>query len=185
MNRPLYLLCLVPALLLAGCGGPGDAGADARAPVDGAERTQEQREMFTRAGARTRAADATGPARRLQEPLPGGVLPDFEHQLVTDISSRTSVHMRQVALHTRDTSAAEAIDRLAAQFQAAGLMVGQRSEHRGTLSVAAWTAGGAPGHAAPSTGGEYVNIGARDHAADSESARDGMAAVVTISVYSP
>lgn len=163
---------------LAGCGASPDVPAEkgsAEAMRDAISRAAEQR--------RSRQEAATG--RRLEAPLPRGVLPGFDHDLGSDLTAKTMHTQRIVTLRARGIGAREALDELAGKFTAAGLEAGAVSSAKDSLLQGFWTPGDGRGVMVVSTGGTHVGIMARDMPADSESAREGYSAMVVVTVNSP
>jgi hypothetical protein len=167
---------------LAGCG----ASSEAPATDDTVETMREQ---FTRAAEAGRAgreqAPAPGAGRRLDVPLPRGVLPDFDHDLGSDHTTRPRHTTRMVTLRARGIGAREALDELAGKFTEAGLEAGAASSHKESLRQGFWTPGDGRGVMVVDAGGTHVDIVVRDFAPDSESGRAGYSALVVVTVNSP
>lgn len=185
---------------LAACGGEcpaADAAEAAQAAqaaesprASAADATHAAAEMFKRAATergdgRAGEAAATAGAARLQEALPGGVLPEFDYVLGSDLATRHAYATRTVTLRARGVDAREALDALAGGFTGAGFEAGAVASDKATLLQEFWTPGAARGVAAVSAGGTRIGVMARDYAPDSESAREGYPALVVVTVNSP
>ncbi|GAB2651183.1 hypothetical protein GCM10027193_00490 [Arenimonas aestuarii] len=174
------LIVLVPAFaLLAACAGDK--------PADAAPENTSKAAAVTAA-----AADQPGQApgkpgnRPLSKPLPGGVVPDFAYNTTVDISTQAGMTIRQVHLDLPELGAQEAMDRLAAQLEAAGLEVGEQAQEKATFVRSAWTPveGGATGIAAASAGGSHVVLMATDYEADHSRRDEGYVSALRIQVNS-
>lgn len=167
---------------LAGCGASSEAPA-----ADGT--AEAMREKFTRAAEAGRAereqAPATGAGRRLDVPLPRGVLPDFDHDLGSDLTAKPRHTTRTVTLRARGIGAREALEDLAGKFTDAGFDAGPVGSHKDSLQQGFWTPGEGRGVMVVDTGGTHVGVVARDLSPDSESAREGYSAIVVVTVNSP
>jgi hypothetical protein len=167
---------------LAGCGASSEAPA-----ADGT--AEAMRDKFSRAAEAGRAerelAPAPGAGRRLEEPLPRGVLPDFDHDLGSDLTAKPRHTTRIVSLRARGIGAREALDELAGKFTDAGLEAGAVSGHKDSLRQGFWTPGDGRGVMVVDTGGTHVDIVVRDFAPDSESGQAGYSALVVVTVNSP
>lgn len=166
---------------LAGCG----LGQEAPA----AERTvQESREMFTRAAAERREKQGQeAPARKgqlLTVPLPGGVLPPFDHELGSDLTSQGKHTTRIVTLRARGIGARDALGRFSDWFKTAGLETAGATAAGDAVRQGFWTPGKGKGVMVVDQGGTHVEVVARDFAPDSESAREGYSALVVLTVNS-
>jgi hypothetical protein len=176
-----WMLALV---WLAGCGASGEAPA-----ADGT--AEAMRDKFARAAAAGRAereqapAPAPGAGRRLDVPLPRGVLPDFDHDLGSDLTATPRHTTRVVTLRARGIDAREALDELAGKFTDAGLEAGAVSGHKDSLRQGFWTPGDGRGVMVVDAGGTHVDIVVRDFAPASESGQAGYSALVVVTVNSP
>lgn len=177
MRRSLFALCSIG--LLAACGGETPAH-DVSTPISQVD--------AIRAAAVSRAREEPGVPRKkpLDTPLPNGVLPDFDYNATVDMSTRMNVVIRQVHLDLPNLSAQEAMDRMVAQFEAAGLAAGEQRADKETLLRSVWTpsADGAKGMAVVDSGGTWVVLMARDYPADSERRADGYVAMLTMQINS-
>lgn len=176
----LSLIALAPAFaLLAACG--GDKPADA-AP----ENTSKAAAIIAAAADQARQAPGKPGSRALATPLPGGVLPDFPYNATVDMSSTAGITMRQIHLDLPEHGAQAAMDRIVAQFEAAGLDVGEQSQEKNTFVRSAWTPvdGGAKGIAVVDAGGSHVVLMATDYEADHSRRDDGYVAALRIQVNS-
>lgn len=174
------LIAIVPALaLLAACG--GDKPADA-AP----ENTSKAAAIIAAAADQARQAPGKPGNRPLSNPLPGGVMPDFAYNATVDMSSTAGITMRQIHLDLPELGAQEAMDRLVAQLQAAGLEAGEQAQEKTTLVRSAWTPveGGGKGLAVVDAGGSHVVLMATDYEADHSRRDDGYVAALRIQVNS-
>lgn len=181
----MRLMMLGWMLALSGLAGCAESGTGA-APKDSGEAMKDrfQRAAESRAArSEPRGGAAAGP--RLEVPLPGGVLPGFDHDVASDLSSRQVHATRIVSLRARGSSAREALESLAAAFGAAGFEKGTPGSHKDQLLQEFWTPGPARGIAAVSAGGTRIGVSARDFPPDSESAREGFTALVMVTVNSP
>lgn len=174
----LSLACA--AGLVAGCGGAGEPAGEA------ASRSAQVLEA-----ARDNAAKAGQPAgqprlKPLGTPLPGGVIPEFEHNALVDMSTQAHVTIRQVHLDLPTLTAREGIAALVAQFEAAGLAAGDLGEEGGTLVQGVWTpsADGARGMAVVDGGGSYVVLMGTDYEPGHSRRDDGFMAMLRIQVNS-
>jgi len=166
------------------------AGCGASSEVPAAEGTAEaMREKISRAAEARRAereqAPAPGTGRRLEMPLPRGVLPDFDHDLGSDLTAKPRHTTRIVTLRARGIGAREALDELAGKFTDAGLDAGSVGSHKDSLRQGFWTPGHGRGVMVVDAGGTHVDIVVRDFTSDSESGRAGYSALVMVTVNSP
>ncbi|WP_374604707.1 hypothetical protein [Arenimonas sp.] len=173
-------LALVPALvLLAACG--SDKAPDAP-PAD----TSKAAAIIAAAADQASQAPGKPGNRALAAPLPGGVLPDFPYNATVDMSTTAGITMRQIHLDLPEHGAQAAMDRIVAQFEAAGLDVGDQSQEKNTLVRSAWTSveGGAKGIAVVDAGGSHVVMMATDYEADHSRRDDGYVAALRLQVSS-
>lgn len=178
-------ICVAAAFgLLAAC------GSDAPAPAEsGSERGGRAAEVLAASRERIREGRPSGgqPALKpLSTPLPGGVVPDFEYNTLVDMSTRAHVTIRQVHLDLPALGAQEAVDRLVAQFEAAGLVAGEQAQEKATLVRSAWTpsADGAKGIAVVDAGGTYVVLMATDFEDGHSRRDDGYRAMLRLQINS-
>ena len=159
-------------LVLTACSeSPAPAGSTAAAPAAAAPAE----------AATASTAKATKP---LGEPLPDGIVPDFEYHALVDMTTRAGFTMRQIHLDLPDLDAETATQRLVAQFQAAGYEASEPTWHEGTLiqSVYSPVESGARGIAVVEYGGAHVAITARDYEADHSRRAEGYRAVLRLQV---
>ena len=168
------------AALLAGCGGSGEPAREAASRSAAVlEATRGQASGASQPGDQARL-------KRLDTPLPGGVVPAFEHHTLVDMSTRAHVTIRQVHLDLPTLTAREGIAALVGQFEAAGLSVGEPGEEGGTLVQGVWTpsADGARGMAVVDAGGTYVVLMGTDYEPGHSRHDDGFVAMLRIQVNS-
>ena len=173
---------------LAACAGESSAPEATESPRAAAtDSTRAAADMFKRAAAEQRGDEAAAVVggTRLKEALPGGVLPDFDHVVASDLSTRQVHATRTVTLRVRGVDARTALGELASAFTAAGFEAGAIAGDKDTLLQEFWTAGQARGVAAVSAGGIRIGLMARDYKPGSESAREGFPALVVVTVNSP
>ncbi len=174
----LVPLALVPAIaLLAACS--GDKAADAPSG-----NTSKAAAIVAAAADQARQPAGKPGNRPLAQPLPGGVVPDFAYNATVDMTSTAGMSMRQIHLDLPGLDAQAAIDQLSAQFEAAGLALGEQAREKNTLVRAAWTPveGGARGLAVVDAGGSHIVMMATDYEADHSRRDDGYVAALRLQV---
>lgn len=176
----IALVSLVSAaVFLTGCGND--------APDDKASGNTSKAAAIIAAAAdeASRPSGAPG-SRALANPLPGGVVPDFAYNATVDMSTQAGMTIRQVHLDVPGLTAQEAMDRLVAQFQAAGLAIGEPSSQKGTLLQSAWTPtdGDARGLAVIDAGGTHIALMGTDYDADHSRRDDGYASALRLQINS-
>jgi hypothetical protein len=170
---------LLAAMLVSGCG-------DGAAPPQATSAEDKMRQAVAQVAERKDAAPAPAAARvALKTPLPGGVIPDFDFTVGSDVSMKVQRNQRIVMLVARETSANDALGILAGQFAAAGFESGSVSTDKDNLMQGFWTPGEARGMLVVEAGGTYVNVMARAVDPDSEFAEDGYSTLVTVNITSP
>ena len=167
------------AALLAGCG--GDA-ADDQAPAN----TSKAAAIIAAAAEEASKPSGEPGSRALANPLPGGGIPDFAYNATVDMSTQVGMTIRQVHLDVPELGAQEAMDRLVAQFKAAGLEIGEPSSHENTLLQSAWTPseGGARGLAVIDAGGTHIALMGIDYEAGHSRRDDGYASALRLQINS-
>lgn len=166
-------------LLLAGCG--------SEAPDEpAAESTSKAAAIIAAAAEQASQTSGVPGSRPLANPLPGDVTPDFAYNATVDMSTEVGMKIRQVHLDLPELSAQEALDRIVAQFEAAGLAAGEQSSHEKTLVQAVWTPGedGAKGLAVVDAGGIHVALMATDYEADHSRRDDGYVSALRLQINS-
>ena len=111
---------------------------------------------------------------------------EIPYNATVDMSSTAGITMRQIHLDLPEHGAQAAMDRIVAQFEAAGLDVGEQSQEKNTFVRSAWTPvdGGAKGIAVVDAGGSHVVLMATDYEADHSRRDDGYVAALRIQVNS-
>lgn len=170
--------------LLAACG--SELPAPAESSRQGGSRSAE---IVSASRERIREGSPSGgqaELKPLSTPLPGGVVPDFEYHALVDMSTRAHVTIRQVHLDLPTLSAQEGMDRLVAQFEAAGLASGDQAREKATLVRSVWTpsADGAKGIAVVDAGGTHVVLMATDYEDGHSRRDDGYRAMLRLQINS-
>lgn len=167
------------AMLLAGCG--------SEAPDrPSSETTSKAAAIIAAAAEQAGQANGEPGSRPLANPLPGGVTPDFAYNATVDMSTQVGMTIRQVHLDVPELGAQEAMDRIVAQFEAAGLAIGEPSRHENTLLQSAWTPveDDARGLAVIDAGGTHIALMATDYEADHSRRDDGYASALRLQINS-
>jgi len=181
--RSEWLWGVLLVACLAGCGAGESPAPVVEAPTKAAA-GDFMRAVAERRARRDEAAPTVG-GPRLQAALPGGVLPEFDHVLGSDLASRHGHATRIVTLRARGIDARGALEALARGFTAAGFESGTVSSGNGALLQEFWTPGTARGLAAVSAGGTRIGVMASDYGPDSASVKEGFPALVVVTVNSP
>jgi len=189
-------LSLVPLVVaLAACAAPPTTPAAEEPSVAGAsDGPAPGRDAATTAASFKAAAErmassqsnGTATLRPLEEPLPDGVLPDFEYSRVADMTTRVANTMRQVSLQVRGVKPNEALLSLEKAFVAKGYTSSGAQENRGGNLTASFTKGG-EGRGLTTvvaSGGTHVMV-ITNQFDEATQQRGGFAGVLQITINTP
>ncbi|KFL36402.1 hypothetical protein [Arenimonas donghaensis] len=168
---------IAATLLLTGCGGD--------VPDEQASGNSSKARAIIAAAADEASKPSGEPgSRALANPLPGGVVPDFAYNATVDMSTQVGVTIRQVHLDVPGLGSQEAMDRLVAQFEAAGLVAGEQASEKNTLVRSVWTPGedGAKGLAVVDGGGTHIALMGTDYEAGHSRRDDGYASALRLQI---